>query len=150
MRVVLQRVSQADVSVAGKTICRIGRGVLALVAVSQQDDESDLVWMVGKILDLRIFDDAMGNLNLSMRDVHGQLLIVSQFTLYGDCKKGRRPSYSQAAPSAKAESLYNRFVEIARDTVPDVKTGIFQAEMEVRLTNDGPVTLIIDSKRNVW
>jgi len=146
MRVVLQRVSHAEVSVAGETIGRIGPGLLALAAVSRQDDENDLEWMARKIVGLRVFDDADGNLNLSLRDVHGQLMVVSQFTLYGDCKKGRRPSYSDAAPPAEAGALYNRFVEIVREAVPDVQTGEFQAEMEVSLTNDGPVTLIIDSK----
>ncbi|MDR0311753.1 MAG: D-tyrosyl-tRNA(Tyr) deacylase [Acidobacteriota bacterium] len=146
MRVVLQRVSQAEVSVTGETIGRIGPGLLALAAVSRQDEEKDLVWMARKIVDLRVFDDDRGNLNLSLRDIRGQLLVVSQFTLYGDCKKGRRPSYSEAAPPAEAEALYKRFVEIARESVPDVQTGRFQAAMEVRLTNDGPVTLILDSK----
>ena len=146
MRVVIQRVSRAEVSVSGETIGRIGSGLLALAAFSSQDDEKDLAWMARKIVDLRVFDDDDGNLNLSMRDIRGQLLVVSQFTLYGDCKKGRRPSYSQAAPPAQAGALYNRFVEIARGMVPDVQTGRFQAEMEVRLTNDGPVTLILDSR----
>ena len=146
MRVVLQRVSRAEVSVSGETIGRIGPGLLALAAVSRQDGENDLVWMARKIVDLRVFDDDNGNLNLSLRDICGQLLVVSQFTLYGDCKKGRRPSYSNAAPPAEAEALYNRFVEIVREAVPGVQTGRFQAAMEVRLTNDGPVTLILDSK----
>jgi D-tyrosyl-tRNA(Tyr) deacylase len=146
MRVVLQRVSRAEVSVAGETIGRIGPGLLALAAVSRQDDENDLVWMARKIVELRVFDDDNGNLNLSLRDIHGQLLVVSQFTLYGECKKGRRPSYSEAAPPAEAEALYNRFVEIVREIVPGVQTGKFQASMEVSLTNDGPVTLILDSK----
>ena len=146
MRVVLQRVSQAEVSVSGETIGRVGPGLLALVAVSRWDDENDLVWMARKIVDLRVFDDENGNLNLGLRDIRGQLLVVSQFTLYGDCKKGRRPSYSNAAPPAEAEALYNRFVEIVREAVPDVQTGKFQAAMEVRLVNDGPVTLILDSR----
>ena len=146
MKVVLQRVSRAEVSVAGETIGRIGPGLLALAAFSRQDEEKDIAWMVRKIVELRVFDDDNGNLNLSLRDIHGQLMLVSQFTLYGDCKKGRRPSYSDAAPPAEAEALYNRFVEIARETVPDVQTGRFQAAMEVSLTNDGPVTLILDSK----
>ena len=146
MRVVLQRVKQAEVSVSGETVGRIGAGLLALVAVSRNDNENDLIWMSRKIVDLRIFDDDDGNLNLSLRDVHGQLLVVSQFTLYGDCKKGRRPSYSEAAPPAQAEALYKRFVEIMRVAVPGVQTGRFQAAMEVRLTNDGPVTLILDSR----
>ena len=146
MRVVLQRVSNAEVSVSRETTGHIGSGLLVLAAFSRLDDENDLVWMARKIVDLRVFDDDNGNLNLSLRDIHGQLLVVSQFTLYGDCKKGRRPSYSHAAPPEQAEALYNRFVEIAREVVPDVQTGIFQADMEVRLTNDGPVTMILDSK----
>jgi D-tyrosyl-tRNA(Tyr) deacylase len=144
MRVVLQRVSRAEVSVDGEITGRIGQGLLALVAVSRLDDDGDLLWMARKIADLRIFDDENGNLNLSLRDVHGQLMVVSQFTLYGDCKKGRRPSYSEAAPPAQAEALYNRFVEIVRELVPDVQTGRFQASMQVSLMNEGPVTLIID------
>lgn len=146
MRVVLQRVSRAEVSVDGETIGRIGSGLLALAAVSRLDGEKDLVWMARKIVDLRVFDDYKGNLNLSLRDICGQLLLVSQFTLYGDCKKGRRPSYSEAATPAEAEALFDRFIEIVRESVPDVQTGRFQAAMEVRLTNDGPVTLILDSK----
>ena len=149
MRVVLQRVIQAEVSVAGETIGRINQGLLALAAISRQDNENDLAWMARKIVELRVFDDNMGNLNLNLRDIHGQLMVISQFTLYGDCKKGRRPSYSQAAPPMEAKTLYNRFVEIVREIVPDVQTGRFQAEMEVRLTNDGPVTLIIDSNDKV-
>ena len=146
MRVVLQRVNQAEVSVSGETIGRIGSGLMALAAVSRYDTENDLVWMARKIVDLRVFDDDNGNLNLSLRDVHGQLMVVSQFTLYGDCKKGRRPSYSEAAPPAQAEALYDRFVEIMREAVPGVQTGRFQAAMEIRLVNDGPVTLILDSR----
>jgi len=146
MKVVLQRVSQAEVSVAGEKIGCIGPGLLALVAVSRHDNENDLIWMARKIVDLRVFDDDKGDLNLSLRDINGRLLVVSQFTLYGDCKKGRRPSYSEAAPPVQAEALYNRFVEIVRHTVPPVQSCTFQAAMEVRLTNDGPVTLILDSR----
>jgi D-tyrosyl-tRNA(Tyr) deacylase len=149
MRVVLQRVSQAEVSVSGETAGCIGAGLLALVAFSRHDAEKDLVWMARKIVELRVFDDDDGNLNRSLSDISGRLLVVSQFTLYGDCKKGRRPSYSEAAPPAEAEALYNRFVEILRETVPDVQTGRFQAAMEVRLTNDGPVTLILDSRASL-
>ena len=147
MKVVLQRVSHAEVSVDGETIGRIGSGLLAFTAFSHQDEENDLVWMAGKIVDLRVFDDENGNLNLSLRDIHGQLMVISQFTLYGDCKKGRRPSYSEAATPVEAEKLYDRFIEIMRETVPDVQTGRFRATMEVSLTNDGPVTLILDSSR---
>lgn len=129
----------------GRTVGRIGPGLLALVAVSQKDTEEDLRWMARKIAELRIFDDAQGKLNRSLQDTGGQLLVVSQFTLYGDCKKGRRPSYSDAASPADAERLYHQFVEIVRQRVPDVQTGQFQASMEVHLTNSGPITLILDS-----
>ncbi len=145
MRVVVQRVSRAAVTVAGSEIARIDRGILALVAMAADDSEEALEWMARKIVELRIFDDADGRLNLSLREVQGQILLVSQFTLYGDCRKGRRPSYSDAAPPAVAQTLYTRFVEIVRRHVPDARTGIFQAEMEVDLVNSGPVTLIIDS-----
>ena len=146
MKAVLQRVSQARVTVAGATIGHINAGLLALVAISRQDDENDLRWMARKIAELRVFDDDDGKLNLSLQDVCGQLLIVSQFTLYGNCRKGRRPSYSEAAPPAEAEAMYHRFVEIMQAVVPDVQTGKFQAEMQVDLTNDGPITLILDSR----
>lgn len=150
MRTVLQRVSQAEVSVAGETIGRIGPGLLALVAISREDDEKDLRWMARKIVELRIFDDAAGKLNLSLQNMRegmrGQLLMVSQFTLYGDCRKGRRPSYTEAAPPAEAEALYHKFIEIVRESVPDVQTGKFQATMQVHLTNDGPITLILNSR----
>jgi len=145
MRAVAQRVGQAEVTIGGETVARIGAGILALVAISRQDTEKDLVWMARKIVELRIFDDTEGRLNLSLQDVKGQLLVVSQFTLYGDCRKGRRPSYTDAAPPAEAEKLYEQFVSIARQLVPDVQTGQFQAMMEVSLVNSGPVTLILES-----
>ncbi len=145
MRAVVQRVSQAEVVIDDASVARIGKGILVLAAISQQDTEKDLDWMARKIVGLRIFSDPQGKLNLSLQDIGGQLLVVSQFTLYGDCRKGRRPSYSDAAPPAAAEALYNRFLEIIRQYVPDAKSGQFQAMMEVNLINSGPVTLIIDS-----
>jgi D-aminoacyl-tRNA deacylase len=145
MRAVIQRVSQAEVLVGGIKVSRIKEGILALVAISHQDTEKDLQWMAKKIIELRIFNDAQGKLNLSLRDVGGKLLIVSQFTLYGDCRKGRRPSYTQAARPSEAQKLYQEFIEIARQWMPDVQTGQFQAMMEVALINSGPVTLILDS-----
>jgi D-aminoacyl-tRNA deacylase len=145
MRVVVQRVSEAEVVIEGQSVARIGPGILALAAISRNDTETDLLWMAKKIVGLRIFDDNEGKLNLSLQDVHGQLLVVSQFTLYGDCKKGRRPSYIEAAPPAEAEKLYNQFISIVRQFVPDVQTGRFQAIMEVRLINSGPVTLILSN-----
>jgi D-tyrosyl-tRNA(Tyr) deacylase len=146
MRAVVQRVSRAEVVIDGVAVGSIGQGILALVAISREDTEKDLLWMARKIVELRIFDDDEGKLNRSLQDVHGQLLVVSQFTLYGDCRKGRRPSYTDAAPPADAERLYNGFVAIARQFVPDVQTGRFQAMMQVTLTNSGPVTLILDSR----
>jgi len=140
----VQRVSEAEVTVAGVSVGRIGEGILALVAISRTDTEEDLEWMARKIIELRIFDDQEGKLNLSLLDKKGELLIVSQFTLYGDCRKGRRPSYTDAAPPEQAERLYEKFVEIVRRTLPGVQTGRFQASMDVRLTNSGPVTLIIE------
>jgi D-tyrosyl-tRNA(Tyr) deacylase len=145
MKAVVQRVSQAEVAVGGQKVARIGNGILALVAISRNDTEKELLWMARKIVDLRIFNDREGKMNLSLKDVQGQLLIVSQFTLYGDCKKGRRPSYIDAAPPAEAEQMYNRFVSIVHDLVPEAQTGQFQAMMEVALTNSGPVTLILES-----
>jgi D-aminoacyl-tRNA deacylase len=145
MKAVIQRVRQAEVRVGGIEVARIKEGLLALVAISHRDSEKDLHWMAKKIVDVRIFDDAQGKLNLSLQDVGGQLLIVSQFTLYGDCRKGRRPSYTEAAPPSEAQKRYRQFIEIVRQWIPDVQTGQFQAMMEVALINSGPVTLILDS-----
>jgi D-tyrosyl-tRNA(Tyr) deacylase len=145
MRTVLQRVRHAEVVVDGKVVAKIGKGILALVAVSRNDTIKDFEWMARKIVELRIFNDSQGKLNLSLQDTGGELLVVSQFTLYGDCRKGRRPSYSDAAPPAEAEKMYETFVEIVRGILPGVQTGKFQAMMDVSLTNDGPVTLIIES-----
>ena len=146
MRAVLQRVLHAEVAVNGAPVASIGNGILALVAISREDTAKDLHWMARKIVELRIFNDSEGKLNLSLQDTGGELLVVSQFTLFGDCRKGRRPSYSDAASPADAEKMYEEFVGIVRDIVPGVQTGTFQAMMDVSLTNDGPVTLIIDSK----
>ena len=145
MRVVLQRVSSATVRVDGIEIARIGRGILALVGISSEDTRGDLEWMARKIIELRIFDDHEGKLNLSLQEIGGEVLLVSQFTLYGDCRKGRRPSYSDAAPPALAEKLYEEFVSIVRQLVPAVQSGRFQAMMDVELINAGPVTLLLDS-----
>jgi D-aminoacyl-tRNA deacylase len=145
MKAVIQRVSQAQVRIEGIEVAQIKEGILALVAISRRDAEKDLQWIANKIVDLRIFDDAQGKLNLSLQDIGGQLLIVSQFTLYGDCRKGRRPSYIEAAPPDEAQKMYRQFIEIVRQRMPDVQTGQFQAIMEVSLINSGPVTLILDS-----
>lgn len=146
MRAVLQRVTRADVTVEGEVVARIGRGILALIGISSQDTRADLEWMARKIVELRIFDDADGKLNLSLLDTGGELLLVSQFTLYGDCRKGRRPSYSEAAPPARASEMYAEFVGVVRGILPGAQTGQFQATMQVSLLNDGPVTLVLDSR----
>jgi D-tyrosyl-tRNA(Tyr) deacylase len=148
MRAVIQRVDSASVAVEGREIARIGKGILALVGVSHADTRADLEWTAYKIIELRIFDDPVGKLNVSLRDIRGQLLLVSQFTLYGDCRKGRRPSYSDAAPPPLAERLYDEFVAICRQTVPGVQSGRFKAMMDVSLTNSGPVTLLLDSSKS--
>lgn len=145
MRVVLQRVNNATVRVGGDEIAHIGRGLLALVGISRVDTRRDLEWMARKVVELRIFDDHEGKLNLSLQDIGGEILLVSQFTLYGDCRKGRRPSYSDAAPPAEAEKLYEEFVSIVRGLLPEVKSGKFQSMMDVELVNEGPVTLLLDS-----
>ena len=146
MRIVLQRVDCAAVKVDDVEIARIGKGLLALIGISRDDSVDDMEWTARKIVELRIFDDSEGKLNLSLQDIGGELLLVSQFTLYGDCKKGRRPSYSDAAPPAEAEKMYQQFIEVARRWIPGVQSGKFQAMMDVSLTNSGPVTLILDSR----
>jgi len=146
MRAVVQRVQSASVEVGGVEIARIGPGLLALVAIHREDTRRDLEWMARKIVELRVFEDAAGKMNLGLLDAAGELLVVSQFTLYGDCRKGRRPSYIDAAPPVEAERLYSEFVRIVRGLVPEARDGKFQARMEVALVNSGPVTLILDSR----
>lgn len=148
MRAVVQRVSQARVSVDGEVVAEIGRGVLVLLGVSQDDDEQAAEYLAGKVADLRIFEDNQGKMNLSVRDVAGEALIVPNFTLYGDCSKGRRPSFARAAPPEHAEALFERFSELlGRRNVPTAR-GVFGAQMQVMLVNDGPVTLIINTRRD--
>jgi D-aminoacyl-tRNA deacylase len=147
MRAVLQRVETAAVEVDGARIAAIGRGLLALVGIGRDDARPDFEWMAKKIAELRIFEDGDGKMNLSLLETGGELLVVSQFTLYGDCRKGRRPSYSDAAPPAEAESMYHEFLEIMRRLVPGARSGRFQAMMAVSLVNSGPVTLLLDSRR---
>src|ERR1700727_806586 len=145
MRALLQRVTEAKVVVDGAVTGEIRPGLLVLLGVSKQDTEADADFVAQKILNLRIFEDAQGKMNLSVLDTGGALLVVSQFTLYGDCRKGRRPSFDDAAPAEQARALYEYFVSAARRSV-QVETGIFQAHMSVSLINDGPVTLIIESR----
>ena len=148
MRAVVQLAQKASVSVNGAVISEIGYGLLVLLGVRKNDTPSDARMLAEKIVHLRIFPDQGKLMNLSVLDVKGQMLIVSQFTLYGDCRKGRRPSYSDAAPPDKAEELYELFIkETARLGVP-VASGKFQAMMDVALINDGPVTLLLDSEKS--
>ena len=146
MRVVLQRVARAEVRIAGRVVGRVGRGLLVLAGFAATDTEETLAWMADKVMGLRIFGDAEGKMNLALADVHGGLLVVSQFTLYGDARKGRRPSFVDAAPPEVAIPLYRRFLELLREragTVP-VEAGEFGALMDVELVNTGPVTLILE------
>lgn len=146
MRLVVQRVREASVTVEGTITGQIGPGLLVLAGCAPTDDEAALTWMVRKLLNLRIFSDENGQMNLSVRDTGGQVLVVSQFTLLADARKGNRPSYVGAAPPAVAEPLYQRFVAlVAQELGQPVPTGIFGADMQVRLLNDGPVTIILDS-----
>lgn len=145
MKLVVQRVKAASVTVDGKTVGEIDGGLLVFVGVSHDDTSADAAFLARKTVSLRIFDDENGVMNRSVLDVGGSLLAVSQFTLYGDCKKGNRPSYIEAAPPDKGLKLYEEYVKQLRELGPRVETGIFQAEMEVSLVNDGPVTLILES-----
>ena len=145
MRAVVQRVSEARVSVDGEPVGAIGRGFCVLLGVGRDDSEADADTLCRKVLGLRVFEDDAGRFAHALDDVGGELLVVSQFTLYGDCTKGRRPSFTEAAPPARAEALYERFVATARSTVPRVATGRFQAKMALALVNDGPVTLVLDT-----
>jgi D-tyrosyl-tRNA(Tyr) deacylase len=144
MRVVVQRVSEASVEVGGKTVSLIGAGLLVLAAFRSGDSEPDLDWMARKCLEMRIFEDDGGKMNRSVLDVGGGVLVVSQFTLYGECRKGRRPDFLASAPAEEARTLYRKFLEIMSGCHPNVAGGVFGAKMNVRLVNDGPVTLIID------
>jgi D-tyrosyl-tRNA(Tyr) deacylase len=145
MRAVLQRVTDAHVTVDGATVGSIGIGLVVLVGVTSTDSRPDADYLVEKIVHLRIFPDDAGKMNRSLMDAGGALLVVSQFTLYGDCKKGRRPSFDAAAPTGQARDLYDYFVERLRLRNILVQTGVFQAEMQIHLVNDGPVTFILES-----
>ncbi|HUQ32260.1 MAG TPA: D-aminoacyl-tRNA deacylase [Pyrinomonadaceae bacterium] len=147
MRAVLQRVTRACVRVNDEISGEIDSGLVVLLGVAGDDTESDIKYLVEKIAAIRIFDDADGRMNLSVREVNGALLVVSQFTLYGDARRGRRPSWSEAAAPEVAEPLYSSFVREARRCVERVETGSFRSMMQVELVNDGPVTLLLDSRK---
>ena len=145
MRFVIQRAAGADVKVDGETVGAIGRGYVVLIGVAETDTEEIADRMVRKMLGLRIFDDAEGKTNLSLDTVDGELLLISQFTLYADCRKGNRPSFIKAGSPAKAEALYEYIIKKCRESVPRVECGVFGAHMKVQLVNDGPFTIVLDS-----
>ncbi|WP_427339090.1 D-aminoacyl-tRNA deacylase [Caloranaerobacter sp. DY30410] len=147
MRAVVQKVAKASVSVEGTVVGSINRGLLVLLGVGQDDNEKDLDYLCDKIANLRIFEDENGKMNKSLVDIKGELLVVSQFTLYGDVRKGRRPNFMNAAEPKKAESMYLEFVNKIRKTGIKVETGKFGEHMHVELINDGPVTILLDSKK---
>ncbi len=145
MRVVIQRVKQAWVETEGRISGAISGGLVLLLGIARTDTQADADYLIGKVTSLRIFPDVSGKMNRSLIEVGGGLLVVSQFTLYGDCRKGRRPSFDLAAGPEHARTLYEYFVRTARSKLPLVETGVFQADMDVHLVNDGPVTIICDS-----
>jgi len=147
MRAVIQRVKQASVTVNGTCTGSIDKGIVTFLGIHHSDSTKEITWMADKIVNLRIFPDSDGKMNISLADINAEMLIVSQFTLYGDCRKGRRPGYSEAAPPDQAESLYEQFVEEVRKKGITTATGTFQAMMDVALVNDGPVTLLLDSNK---
>ena len=147
MRLVIQRVSRASVTVDGEMVSSISKGLLVLVGVADDDTEADVKYLADKTANLRIFEDEAGKMNLSVSDIGGAVLAVSQFTLYGDCRKGRRPSFIKAARPEKAETLYEVYISSLADMGLETQTGVFQAHMNVELVNDGPVTILIDSKK---
>jgi len=146
MRLLIQLVKEAEVRVDECIVGKIGKGLLVFVGIHKEDTLDDCLWLKEKLINLRIFVDANDKMNLSIQEVHGELLIVSQFTLYADCVKGRRPSFEKAAPPAQAKQLYERFIEDLRENIKTVQTGQFGAYMQVSLINDGPLTFLIDSK----
>jgi D-tyrosyl-tRNA(Tyr) deacylase len=145
MRAVIQRLIQGQVNIDGKITAAIGKGLLVYLGIGKGDSESDAAFIAEKIANFRIFEDADGKMNLSVRDVGGAVLIISQFTLYGDCRKGKRPSFDPAARPDVAEKLYDHTIKLIRDSGLVVETGVFAAHMHVTSTNDGPVTFILDS-----
>jgi len=146
MKAVVQRVSSASVAVEEQEVAKIGPGLLVLLGMGKGDTVKDIQWMVDKVINLRIFEKDNGKFDRSLLDINGELLVVSQFTLYGDCSKGRRPSFTDAMETAEARQLFELFVKMAKEKTARVESGVFQASMKVFLVNDGPVTLIVDSR----
>lgn len=147
MRAVVQRVKRASVTVDGRVISEISKGLLILLGVAREDTHADIEYMANKVANLRIFQDEQGKMNLSLLEVGGEALVVSQFTLYGDCRKGRRPSFIEAAQPEKADEMYQAFIAALSQMEIRAKGGIFQAYMDVELVNDGPVTILLDSQK---
>ena len=147
MRGVIQRVSRADVTVNGEVVGEIGRGFLVLLGVADDDTQDDVIYLANKVAGLRVFEDSAGKMNRDLKEIGGELLVVSQFTLMGDCRKGRRPSFIAAARPDKADALYESFVAELRGQGFRVETGRFRQQMDVELVNHGPVTLLLDSRR---
>lgn len=147
VRAVVQRVTSSSVSVESEVVGTIGRGFLVLIGVTSDDTDRDVEYIADKIANMRVFDDENGKLNLSIMDVGGEVLAVSQFTLYGDCRSGRRPSFTQAAPADYGMELYRKVVDALRKRNIEVKQGIFGADMKVSLVNDGPVTMLLESRK---
>jgi D-tyrosyl-tRNA(Tyr) deacylase len=149
MRAVVQRVKRCSVEVDGKIVGSIGKGLLVLLGIKNDDSKRDIEYIKDKILNLRIFEDDRSKMNLSLKDVSGQIMIVSQFTLYGDCRKGRRPSFIKAASPETAQGIYMDFVEEIKSTGIYVQQGVFQAHMDISIVNEGPVTIILDSEKRI-
>ncbi|MDS1030014.1 D-aminoacyl-tRNA deacylase [Bacillota bacterium LX-D] len=147
MRAVIQRVTKGKVSVQDEIVGQIGKGYVILLGIESSDSVDDVVYLTNKVVNLRIFSDQEGKMNLSIRDVQGEILVISQFTLLGDCRKGRRPSFGQAAPPQMADELYRHFVQSLKSESLKVETGCFQTDMLVEIYNDGPVTMLLDSKK---
>lgn len=148
MRAVVQRVKYSSVEVDGKIIGKIGKGLNVLIGISKEDTEADIEYIVRKVMGMRIFEDESGKMNFSLEDIKGELLLISQFTLYGDCRKGKRPDFMKAQGGEEARVLYDKVVEAFRDKVPNLQTGEFGADMKVEILNDGPVTLLLESKKD--
>ena len=146
MKAVLQRVKRAGLTVGGKQVSGIKHGLFVLLGIGQGDNDEDIVWLGNKIINLRIFEDSDGKLNESLLDIKGEMLLVSQFTLFADCRQGRRPSFDNAMPPEQAREMFNKFFQHLKSQNVKVKQGIFKSHMEIELTNYGPVTIILDSK----